>query len=68
MRSLDNFGHSIWRKSISAFVGKTADAINDSGTVVGYSSNNGNSPFHPFLYSNGKMTDLNSYIVVRRHQ
>ncbi|WP_366145964.1 hypothetical protein [Nostoc sp. S13] len=42
--------------------------MNDSGTVVGYSSNNGNSPFHPFLYSNGKMTDLNSYIVVRRHQ
>jgi probable HAF family extracellular repeat protein len=36
----------------------TAEAINDSGQVVGYSNTNGNTAQHAFLYSNGIMTDL----------
>jgi len=44
----------------------TGNSINDLGQVVGYSSyiNGDDSPdsFHAFLYSSGKMTDLNTLI------
>jgi probable HAF family extracellular repeat protein len=35
-----------------------AFGINDAGKVVGYSSPSGNATYHPFLYSDGQMSDL----------
>jgi probable HAF family extracellular repeat protein len=39
-----------------------ADAINDSGDIVGYSDVNAQQLEHAFLYTGGKMLDLNSLI------
>jgi probable HAF family extracellular repeat protein len=39
-----------------------AYAINDSGAVVGTATAKAYEPPHPFLFINGKMTDLNSQI------
>ncbi len=38
-----------------------AYAINDSGDIIGYARYQGDTTSGPFLWSNGKMTDLNAY-------
>jgi probable HAF family extracellular repeat protein len=40
-----------------------AQGINNLGQIVGYAQITGNSAYHAFLYSGGKMQDLNNLLV-----